>query len=249
MLADVRTWQHDAAVAKPSTVTNRHRSFGHDLHRDRQIEVFVPVILISDVDMVSSPHVVADLDPQVANNPTPLANEAPVADADDRVRDHFLAGHHAGRKGGLGPNHRAFADVDVLLVKERVWRETDDAVLSELAKPFAPACVGTYRTQLGSELPAAVYGFARCALDTCQQSLSQGVGYWVSFEHGSRRYRPSPFGLLVTFGPLAVVPPGSVTISDHRLETALGNVFGPAICLFGVARDAIEERAEHLRSP
>jgi hypothetical protein len=39
-----------------------------------------------------------------------------------------------------------------------------------------------------------VYGFARCALDTRQQSLSQGVGYWVSFEHGSRRYRPSPIG-------------------------------------------------------
>jgi hypothetical protein len=190
VFTDVRTRQHDAAMAQPGTVADRYWPFRHDLHGNREIEVFVAVILIGDVDMMAGPNVIADLDSQVTDDATPFTNEAPVADADDRISDHLLAGDHAGRKGDLRPKHRAFADVDVVLVEQRVRRKADHTVLSELAKPFAPAGVRTDRTQLGRDFPATMHGFTRCTLNTRQQSLPQRVGHWVSFEHGGRRYRP-----------------------------------------------------------
>src|SRR5436853_70325 len=58
------------------------------LRADGQVDVFVPVVLVSHVHVVAGPDVVTDLDPLVTDDADALAEHAAVAD-----RDHRIAGH------------------------------------------------------------------------------------------------------------------------------------------------------------
>ena len=77
--------QHDGAVPEPRSVADRHRALGHRLPRDRQVDVLVAVVLVGDVDVVAGPHVVADLDREVADDAAALADQAAIADPHHRV--------------------------------------------------------------------------------------------------------------------------------------------------------------------
>ena len=74
---------------------------------DRALEVLVAVVLVGDVHVVAGPHVVVDLDRQVADDPAAPTDQAAVADAHDGIGDALLTGHHPGRQRDLRPDHRA----------------------------------------------------------------------------------------------------------------------------------------------
>ena len=88
MAADARAGQHDRAVPEPGPGADRHRLVLPHLHADRQVDVFVAVVLVGDVHVVTGPDVVADLDALVADDADALAERAAVADRDDRVAAH-----------------------------------------------------------------------------------------------------------------------------------------------------------------
>ena len=167
LLAPITTWrpivapgQHDGAVAEPRAVADAHRALGHQLHGDRPVEVLVAVVLVGDVDVVARPHVVADLDRQVADDPAAAPDQAAVADAHDGVGHALLAGHHARRQRHVGPDQRAGADVDVALVDEGRRREADHAAVAERAEALAPSRVRADRAELLDLLPRAVHDLA-----------------------------------------------------------------------------------------
>jgi hypothetical protein len=54
------------------------------------------MILVSDVNVVSRPHIVANLNTEVTNNSATAPNEAPVSDCDNWIRNAFLTRHHSG---------------------------------------------------------------------------------------------------------------------------------------------------------
>ena len=132
-----RAGQHHGAEPEPRTVADRDRALGLRLLRDRPGDVLVAVVLIGDVDVVAGPHVVADVDAEVADDATALADQASIADAHDRIGEARLARHHAGRERDLRADHRALADVDVPLVEDGVVREADDAARTEAAELLA----------------------------------------------------------------------------------------------------------------
>ena len=85
--AAITTWrpifepgQHDRAVAEPAAVADRDRLVLPHLGPDRQVEVFVAVVLIGDVHVVAGPDVVADLDALVADDADALAERAAITD-------------------------------------------------------------------------------------------------------------------------------------------------------------------------
>jgi hypothetical protein len=63
---------------------------------DDLVGILVTVVLIGDVDVGAGVDVVTDLDVEVADDVTASADHAAVADADHRIGDHVLVGHHAG---------------------------------------------------------------------------------------------------------------------------------------------------------
>ena len=96
--ADAGARQHHRAEPQPRPGAHHHRTLGHDLAGDRQIEVLVPVVLVRDVDVVAGPDVVADLDRQVPDDAAPLADQAAITDRHHAIRQAALPGHHAGRQ-------------------------------------------------------------------------------------------------------------------------------------------------------
>ena len=78
MFADIGAWKYDASVAKPRSVTDAYRFFRHRLYRDGKSDVFVPMVLIGDVNVVSGPHVITDFDGKMAHDSTALPNQAPI---------------------------------------------------------------------------------------------------------------------------------------------------------------------------
>ena len=76
--------KHDRTVAEPRTVADAHRLVRPHLHADRQVDIFVAVVLVGHVHVVPGPDVVADVDALVADDADALAEHAPVADRDHR---------------------------------------------------------------------------------------------------------------------------------------------------------------------
>ena len=74
MFSDIGTWKYDAAIAKPRTVTDTYGLLWHRLYRDRKSDIFVAVVLVGDVNIVTSPHVIANVNGEMANDSTPLAD-------------------------------------------------------------------------------------------------------------------------------------------------------------------------------
>ena len=80
---------------------------GIDWREIGRVEVVVAVVLVGDVDVVAGPHVVPDLDRQVADDAAAAPDQAAVADAHHRVGDAPLARHHPRRQRDVRPDHRA----------------------------------------------------------------------------------------------------------------------------------------------
>ncbi|MFM8645866.1 MAG: hypothetical protein ACKODN_11845 [Actinomycetota bacterium] len=76
--------------------------------------------------MMSRPHVVADVDRQMADDATTPPDETAVADAHHGRRDALLPGHHARRQSAVRPEHRVVADLDVVLVVDGHPRKRDE---------------------------------------------------------------------------------------------------------------------------
>ena len=79
MFSDVGTRKYHAAIAKPRTVTNTNGLLWHRLDRDRKRDIFVSVVLVGDVNVVTCPHIITNLNGKVPHDAAPLANEATIA--------------------------------------------------------------------------------------------------------------------------------------------------------------------------
>ena len=132
-------------MTNPRTVTDNDGALRLDLLRDRTADVLVAMILVRDVNVMPSPHVIADFNAEVTNYPASPSDETTVPNAHYWIRDAFLPRGHSCTKADPGTNHRPRADVDVMLVVDRVWGETEDAPLAEAAKFLAPPVVRTDR--------------------------------------------------------------------------------------------------------
>ena len=118
--------------------------------------------------------------------PLPIRQRSPMRD--DRVGDHLLARHDAGRQRDVRAEHRARADVDVALVHDRRRREADDAALAE--RPEAPpeARPGADRAQLDDTVPGPAHHLAGQPLGCAPQAVDcRGVGPHP-LEHGHGGY-------------------------------------------------------------
>ena len=104
--------------------------------------------------------VVTDDNLEVADDATPLADEAPIADADNRVGHHLLPGHHPGRESHLRAEERTRTDLDVLLIEQCVRWEHDHRVLSHGPESFPATRVGADRSEFNSQLPRPMHALA-----------------------------------------------------------------------------------------
>ena len=147
------------------------------------------MVLVGDVDVVAGPDVVADLDREVADDATPLADQAAVADATTRSDRHRWPGTMPADRRDLRPDHRAGPDVDVALVDDRGRREADDAALAEGAEAPAPAAVGADGAELDHAVPCPAHQLAgRPAWPHPAAVDDRGVGPHP-LEHGRGGYR------------------------------------------------------------
>ncbi len=90
------------------------------------------MVLIGDVDVVTGPDVVADLDALVADDADALAEHAAVADRDDRFAALVRMDGHPGRDAGKGADRAARADRDATFAEDHRRREGDHAAVAEV---------------------------------------------------------------------------------------------------------------------
>ena len=150
------------------------------------------MVLVGDVDVVAGPHVVADLDRQVADDAAPPADQAAVADAHDRVGDALLARAPCPADSDTcGPMIVPGADADVALVDERRRREADHAAVAERTEaPAAPRprpdrpeldWISSHPRWTSSPAPR---------FDCRRRPVPRRVGDRGPAQHAGRRYRP-----------------------------------------------------------
>ena len=68
-----------------------------------EVEIVVAVVLVGDVHVMTGPHVVPDLDREVADDATAPSDEAPVADAHDGSVRHTWPGTIPADRVTCGP--------------------------------------------------------------------------------------------------------------------------------------------------
>ncbi len=153
------------------------------------------MVLVGDVHVVTGPDVVFDLDRQVPDDPAPPAEETAIADAHDRIGEARLTRHHPRRQRHVRPDHRVGADVDVALVEDRRWRETDDAALPERPEAATTAGVRTDRPEPPGVLQPTMYQVAEVGADWHVQRFNTMVmatafiTAWAMITGPSRRRR------------------------------------------------------------
>lgn len=141
------------------------------------------MVLIGDVDVVPGPHVIADPYLQVTDNAASLADQAAVTDGDHGIGDHRLAWHHARRQRDLRTEQRSLADVDELLVEERVRREANHTVAPESPESLASPSVRPDGPEFDRQFPSSMYTFASSTLEPGHGSPPRGFGHHIAFEH------------------------------------------------------------------
>ena len=125
----------------PYTITNCDRSLGLYLLRDRSAHVLVTVILVGDVDVVTRPDVIANIDTEMTDDSAPSSDQTPVTDSHNRISDAFLAGRHTCTQRYSRADHCGLTYLYVALVVDGVRRETNDAPSTETAE-FLAAPIG-----------------------------------------------------------------------------------------------------------
>lgn len=129
-------------MSNPGSIADRDSALWLSLTRDRHRDVRVTVILIGDVDVVSRPHVVSDLDREVTHDSAPAPNQTPVSDHDDPVRDAFLARHHPCRQSDVLADQCPRPHVDVPLVEDGRGGPHDVTAGTEAAEGFSSPVIG-----------------------------------------------------------------------------------------------------------
>lgn len=104
------------------------------------------MVLISDVYVVTRPHVIADFDRKMADYAASLSDEATITDRHHSVGETGLTGHHSRRQRAVRSDHGVASDVHILLVEDRRPRETDDASFPERTETTTPSTVRTDRS-------------------------------------------------------------------------------------------------------
>jgi hypothetical protein len=125
---------------------------------DDLVGVLVPVVLVGDVDVGTGVDVVPDLHVEVADDVTPPADHAPVADTDDRIGDHLLPRHHPGRNAHVGPDEGVGPDGYPLLAEGRSGRKGQTTSRAEASEPPGRGVAGTGGPVFGQPAPTGVNG-------------------------------------------------------------------------------------------
>ena len=121
-------------MADPRSITDHDFPLGLYLTRDRGGDIFVTMVLVSDVNVMPSPHIVTNHNSKMTHDPAPPPNQTTIANTHNRIGNALLARQHACTKRYAGPNHGVVTYVDVVLVVNRVGRETNDASVPESAE-------------------------------------------------------------------------------------------------------------------
>src|SRR5262245_41013321 len=160
MLADARAGQDDRAVPEPGAVADGHGFVGPHLHADRQVDVFVTVVLVGDVDVVAGPDVVADLDPFVADDADALAEHAAVTDRDHGISDQSRLCGHAGADAGERADRRAFTDRNAAFAVDHGRRERDETSVAEPVEPLRASMPRAERAVTHHTFPRSLHDLA-----------------------------------------------------------------------------------------
>jgi hypothetical protein len=96
------------------------------------------MVLVGDVYVMPSPNIVTNLNSKMTHYPAPPPNQTSIANAHHGIGNALLARQHPGTKRYAGPNHGVVTYVNVVLVVNRVGRETNDASVPESAELLTP---------------------------------------------------------------------------------------------------------------
>ena len=161
MSANPGSRQHDGAVSQPRTVSDRNGTLGHRLLGDRPGHVAIVMILIGDVDVVTGPDVVADIDLEMAHDAAAFSDQAAIANRYHGVCHALLSRDHSGGQSDIGADHGARSNMNELFVEQRVSGKANDAVLPKRAKFSPTAAVRTDRCTLNGCRPSPMHKLAR----------------------------------------------------------------------------------------
>jgi hypothetical protein len=112
------------------------------------------MVLIGDVDVMTRPYIVTNINCQVANDSTAPPNQTSVSNTHDRIGQTLLARNHSCREGYMASNHGVSADVDVVLVENCGLREADDAVATKCSEALSTRCVWSDRSMKREPSPS-----------------------------------------------------------------------------------------------
>lgn len=107
---------------------------GLRLQRDRLFDIFVAVALVSYIDMMASPHIVADINREMTDDSRSTTDQTSITNPNNWVRQTFLTRHHACREGDILTDHRLLADLNIFFVEYRRKRKQDNRAFAKFAK-------------------------------------------------------------------------------------------------------------------
>src|SRR4029077_9232604 len=90
--ADAGARQDDRPRAQPRARADADRAVDRELAADRDVRVFIAVVLVGYVDVRAGPHVVPERYRLVRDDVAAPADHAPVADGQDGQLEEVLAG-------------------------------------------------------------------------------------------------------------------------------------------------------------
>ncbi len=160
MSADCRAGQDDRTVTEPRVRADRDGLRRTELQSDRRIDVFISVVGIGDIDVMSRPDVVTDLDGKMAHDAASLSDNGPVTDRDDRAVLRNVTRGYSGRQARVRTDDRARSDPNMWLAEERGKRETDRASNSERTELPGTSAVRADRGATRALVPRRKHGVA-----------------------------------------------------------------------------------------
>jgi hypothetical protein len=111
------------------------------------------VILIRDVHVVTSPHIVPNINSKMTNDSTSATNEAAVSYTNDRICQTLLTWDHSSRQRNMSSDHGVCTNVYVSLIENCGLRKTDNAVFSEGTESFPSYGVWAYGSMQREPVP------------------------------------------------------------------------------------------------
>ena len=154
---DAGAGKHDDTSAEPAPGSDRNRTVAGPLPPDRRVRVGVPMVLVGDVHIWAGEHIVADHDRVMRHDVAAAADDAPVADPQQRVLPQVLAGNHARAESDLGADHGAGAQRDPALPIQGTRREADHRARTEPGERPPAGGVGGDRPRLAGRPPQPVH--------------------------------------------------------------------------------------------